>query len=130
MICLSRVLFNISDKYAPGVVYDPRPALFCVSGRFYSRIKETPQSPHITLTSRVARMIVPHSGQTYLILRFLDLLPPFFPFPLPSGRRAAWIASSPKASASHAVASAVRVVIVQPYLSCFSMIRPWASAVL
>ena len=45
---------------------------------FYSRSKASPQSPQITLTSRVARIMVPQHGQTYLILRFLDfLLPPF-----------------------------------------------------
>lgn len=43
----------------------------------YSRSKTSPQSPQITLTSRVARIMVPQQGQTYLMLRLMDfLLPP------------------------------------------------------
>lgn len=95
---------------------------------FHSRSKGTSQSPHTTLTSFVARMMAPHSGQTYLMLRFLDFLPFSLPAP-PSGRRLALIASSPRVSLTHASASGASVVIVQPYFWCFSMCRPCASAV-
>lgn len=71
---------------------------------FHSRSKGTSQSPHTTLTSFVARMMAPHSGQIYLILRFLDFLPFSLPAP-PSGRRLALIASSPRVSLTHASAS-------------------------
>ena len=33
---------------------------------FYARSKGSPQSSQITLTSRIARMMVPQQGQTYL----------------------------------------------------------------
>ena len=55
----------------------------------YSRSNGSPQSPQITLTSRVARMIVPQQGQTYLILRLMDFLLP--PLLVPStGKRLAF----------------------------------------
>ena len=41
---------------------------------FSARLKGSPQSLQITLTSRVARMMVPQQGHTCLILRFLDFL--------------------------------------------------------
>ena len=94
----------------------------------YARSNGSPQSPQITLTSRVARMIVLQQGQTYLILRLMDFLLP--PLVVPStGKRLALILSSPKVSLIHASASGASVVIVHPYLSCFSMCRPCASAV-
>ena len=37
----------------------------------YTLSNATLQSPHTTLTCFVARMIAPHTGQTYLMLRFL-----------------------------------------------------------
>ena len=49
----------------------------CYFSGFYPSIsKATSQSPHITFTSLVARMIAPHFGQTYLMLRFLLALRP------------------------------------------------------
>ena len=94
---------------------------------FYSRSKASPHSPQITLTSRVARIMVPQQGQTYLILRLIDFLLP--PLVVPStGKRLALILSLPKVLI-HASASGASVVTVQPYLACFSMCRPWASAV-
>ena len=100
-----------------------RPPLFS-----YSRSKASPQSPQITLTSRVARIMVPQQGQTYLMLRLMDFLLP--PLVVPStGKRLALILSSPKVSLIHASASGASVVTVQPYLACLSMCRPWASAV-
>ena len=43
----------------------------------YALSKGSPQSPQITFTSRVARIMVPQQGQTYLILRLMDfVLPP------------------------------------------------------
>ena len=88
----------------------------------------SPQSPQITLTSRVARIMVPQQGQTYLMLRLMDFLLP--PLVVPStGKRLALILSSPKVSLIHTSASGANVVTVHPYLSCFSMCSPWASAV-
>ena len=77
---------------------------------FSARLKGSPQSLQITLTSRVARMMVPQQGHTCLILRFLDFLLP--PFVLPStGWRLALILSLPKDFLIQASASAVDVVI-------------------
>ena len=88
----------------------------------------SPQSPQITLTSRVARIMVPQQGQPYLMLRLMDFLLP--PLVVPStGKRLALILSSPKVFLIHASASGASVVAVQPYLACFSICRPWASAV-
>ena len=68
---------------------------------FYARSKGSPQSPHITLASRVALMIVPQQVQTYLILLFLDFL--LLPLMVPStDKRLALILSSPKVSLIHA----------------------------
>lgn len=117
-------LFRTSKKR--GNVKKCSPPLYFFT-EFYVRSKGTPQSAHTTFASRVARMIAPHSGQTYLILRFLDfLLPPLAASS--TGRRLALILSSPNISLIHASASGASVVTVHPYLSCFSMRRPWASA--
>lgn len=43
---------------------------------FYARSNGSPQSPQITLTSLIARIIVPQQGQTYLILQLMDFLLP------------------------------------------------------
>ena len=85
-------------------------------------------TPQITFTSRVARIMVPQQGQTYLILRLMDfLLPPLEP---PSTcRRLVWIPASPKVALIQASASGAGVVTVQPYFACFSICSPWASAV-
>ena len=94
----------------------------------HSRSNGSPQSPQITLISRVARIMVPQQGQTYLMLRLMDFLLP--PLVVPStGKRLALILSSPKVFLIHASASGASVVAVQPYLACFSICRPWASAV-
>ena len=50
------------------------PALW--PGWNYACSKGTSQSPHTTLTCRVARMMAPQCGQTYLMLRFLLVLRP------------------------------------------------------
>lgn len=79
----------------------------------HARSNGSPQSPQITLTSRVARMMVPQIGQTYLILRLVDFLLP--PLAVPSmGWRLALILSSPKVSTIHASASGASVVTIQP----------------
>ena len=86
----------------------------------YALSKGSPQSPQITFTSRVARIMVPQQGQTYLILRLMDfVLPPLEP---PSiCRRLAWIPASPKVALIQASASGASVVTVQPYFACFSI---------
>ena len=73
-------------------------------------------------------MMVPQQGQTYLMLRLMDFLLP--PLVVPStGKRLALILSSPKVFLIHASASGASVVAVQPFYACFSICRPWASAV-
>ena len=96
-----------------------------------ARSKGTSQSPHTTLTCFVARMMAPHLGQTYLMLRFLLVLrpPPFTvivvsspssssssPFTLlwKAVLRLAVKSYIPGCWASHSAVSSVKVVTVQP----------------
>ena len=67
-----------------------RPPLFS-----YSRSKASPQSPQITLTSRVARIMVPQQGQTYLMLRLMVLSIPPVSFVAIFGWRKARFLSKP-----------------------------------
>lgn len=95
---------------------------------YHAFSKGSPQSAQVTLTSRVARMMVPQQGQIYLMLRLMDFLRPPLELPVVC-RRLAWMPVSHRADMIHASASGARVVTVQPYLGCFSICRPWASAV-
>lgn len=52
---------------------------------FHSHSKGTSQSPHITLTSFVARIMAPHSGQTYLMCGSWISYPSPCPCLLPGG---------------------------------------------
>ena len=61
----------------------------------YSRSKASPQSPQITLTSRVARIMVPQQGQTYLMLRLMVLSIPPVSFVAIFGWRKARFLSKP-----------------------------------
>ena len=82
----------------------------------------------ITHVMEHGEIIETQATETYLMLRLMDFLLP--PLVVPStGKRLALILSSPKVSLIHASASGASVVTVQPYLACFSMCRPWASAV-
>ena len=55
----------------------------------------SPQSPQITLTSRVARIMVPQQGQTYLMLRLMVLSIPPVSFVAIFGWRKARFLSKP-----------------------------------
>ena len=105
-----------------------------------ARSKGTLQSPHNTLTCFVARMIAPHSGQTYLMLRFLLVVwPPRIvgfgssPSSLSSSVTLIWKAvlrlavksAMPGCWASHSAVSAVSSVKGTQYGVVTSKVSSW-----